>query len=304
MQETRHKAPAACLRFEGELQAYLEGESRPFIVSHSQECLSCGALLTDLQAISRAARDLPSAEPSPLVWTKVRARLEAEGAFAVPACLRFNDELAAYLEGETRPFIPVHARDCPACGALLTDLQAIREAAQTLPQQAPSDRVWRRLRSTLVQEGAFGQPVGGWRQILSWRLVPHLVPAGVLAGLVFLASVMTLPWSSLSRWGGGGEAGGPAAVVQLGTAVPVSEDTALADVVSDLERSFKANEASMAPDLKASYEKSLVSLDDSIQECLDSLRSEPRNTLAHEYLVTAYTRKAEVLSSALEFDGR
>jgi hypothetical protein len=86
--------------------------------------------------------------------------------------------------------------------------------------------------------------------------------------------------------------------------VPASEDGALARVVTELESSFRANEASMAPDLKATYEKSLVSLDGSIRECLDSLRQEPRNTLAHDYLLTAYTRKAEVLSSALEFEGR
>jgi hypothetical protein len=78
----------------------------------------------------------------------------------------------------------------------------------------------------------------------------------------------------------------------------------VAHVVSDLEGSFRQNEGSMAPDLKATYEKSLVSLDSSIQECLDSLRQEPGNTLAHDYLLTAYSRKAEVLSSALEFEGR
>jgi hypothetical protein len=60
----------------------------------------------------------------------------------------------------------------------------------------------------------------------------------------------------------------------------------------------------MTPDLKATYEKSLVSLDGSIRECLDSLHHEPGNALAHDYLLTAYTRKAEVLSSALEFEGR
>jgi hypothetical protein len=78
----------------------------------------------------------------------------------------------------------------------------------------------------------------------------------------------------------------------------------LAHVVSDLEVNFRANEASMTPELKATYDKSLVSLDTSIRECLDSLHDEPRNTLAQDYLLTAYTRKAEVLSSALEFEGR
>jgi DNA-binding IscR family transcriptional regulator len=90
----------------------------------------------------------------------------------------------------------------------------------------------------------------------------------------------------------------------MASLVPPPEDISLAHVVSDLESNFKANEASMTPDLKATYEKSLVSLDGSIRECLDSLHHEPRNTLAHDYLLTAYTRKAEVLSSALEFEGR
>jgi hypothetical protein len=113
-----------------------------------------------------------------------------------------------------------------------------------------------------------------------------------------------LPANSLQRWGGVDEAAVSPVVSRMASAAPTGEERALAHVVSDLEVSFRANEASMAPDLKATYEKSLVSLDGSIEECLDSLRHEPRNTLAHDYLVTAYTRKAEVLSSALEFDGR
>ena len=116
--------------------------------------------------------------------------------------------------------------------------------------------------------------------------------------------MLTLPSDSVQRWGGTDEAAGSPAVAQMASAMPAGEDSALAHVVSDLESSFRANEASMAPDLKATYEKSLVSLDGSIQECLDSLQHEPRNTLAHDYLLTAYTRKAEVLSSALEFEGR
>jgi hypothetical protein len=91
MEESRHKAFAACLRFDDELEAYMEGEARPFIVSHSQDCAPCGALLTDLQAIRRAARALPQEEPSRLVWANVRSRLAAEGAFGVPACSRFDD---------------------------------------------------------------------------------------------------------------------------------------------------------------------------------------------------------------------
>ena len=304
MEESRHKALAACSRFDGELEAYLEGEARPFIVSHAQECASCGALLADLQLIRQAARDLPLQEPSRLVWANLRTRLEAEGAFGVPACSRFETELEAYLEGEARPFIASHTGDCASCNALLADLQSIRQAARDLPLQEPSRVVWANVRAGLEAEGAFGKPVSGCRQVLAWRMFPHAVPVGVLAILIFLGSALTLPSSSMQRWGGSNEAAVSPAVAQIALTLPPSEDRALAGVVSDLENSFRANEASMAPDLKATYEKSLVSLDGSIRECLDSLRHEPRNTLAHDYLLTAYTRKAEVLSSALEFEGR
>lgn len=304
MEESQNKAFAACSRFDDELEAYLEGEAPPFIVSHSRDCVSCGALLADLQSIRQAARDLPLEEPSRVVWPHLRARLEAEGAFGVPVCSRFDNELEAYLEGEARPFIVSHARDCAPCGALLADLQSIRQAARDLPREEPSRVVWANVRARLEAEGAFGVPVSGWRQVMAWRILPHAIPLGVLAVLVFLGSVLTLPSSSIQRWGGSDEMAGSPAVAHMASAMPTGEDGALAHVVSDLESNFRANEASMAPDLKATYEKSLVSLDGSIRECLDSLQHEPRNTLAHDYLLTAYTRKAEVLSSALEFEGR
>jgi predicted nucleic acid-binding protein len=291
----------ACAQFDAELEAYLEGEARPFIASHAQDCPSCGAVLADLEAIREAARSLPQEEPSPVVWASLRTKLQAEGAFAVPACSQFNAELEAYLEGEARPFIASHTQDCAPCGAVLADLQAIREAARDLPEEEPSRVVWANIRARLEAEGAFGVPVSGWRQILAWRVFPHAIPLGVLAALVMLGSLLTL--RDVQRWGNPQGAADSSAVASLASALPAG-DIALAHVVSDLERNFRANEASMTPDLKATYEKSLVSLDGSIRECLDSLQHEPSNTLAHDYLLTAYTRKAEVLSSALEFDGR
>ena len=304
MVEGQYKSLAPCAQFADELEAYLEGEARPFVALHAQECASCAALFSDLQLIQQAARSLPQEEPSGAVWANLRARLAAEGVFAVPACVQFNHELEAYLEGEARPFIVSHAQDCAACGALLADIQAIRQAARDLPQEEPSGDIWLRVRQILLGESLIGQSAGGWRQILSWRLFPQLVPLGALAGLVILASVLTLPSGNIQHWERANESAGSPALAQVASVLPAGEDSALAGVISELESNFRANEPTMAPDLKATYEKSLVSLDGSIKECLESLRHEPRNTLAHDYLLTAYTRKAEVLSSALEFDGR
>ncbi len=304
MEDRHNKALAACWRFEGELQDFLEGAERPFIMSHQQDCPSCRALLADLQSVSQAARDLPAEEPGPRVWQNVHTQLQAEGVFRTSTCLRFEDELEAYLGGEARPFVVSHSRDCASCGVLLADLQSIREAAKSLPDVEPSRVVWANVRAALQAEGAFGEPVSVWRQLLTWRLLPQAVPLGILIALVLVGSVLSLPSGNLQHWGDMEQAASSLATTRGAPAPSAGDDSVLAHLDSELESNFRANEASMAPDLKATYEKSLVSLDGSIEECLDSLRHEPRNALAHDYLVTAYTRKAEVLSSALEFDGR
>ena len=312
--------PVDCQQFESELMGYLESEPHPFVTTHAQNCQPCGTVLADLQSIRQAARGLPMEEPPHLSWASLRTSLAAEGAFQVAACSQFDAELAGYLEGESHPFIATHAQDCPACGALLADLQSIRQMAGDLPLAEPPENLWAKVRSELAEAGAFGpaaeveppagvvhgveQLVAGWRQIFSWQMLPHLAPVGVLAGLVFLASVLTLPSTILRHGNNSNEEADSFATSQIASPIPAGEEKALARVVSELEVNFKANEPSMTPDLKATYDKSLVSLDGSIRECLDSLQHEPSNALAQDFLLTAYTRKAELLSSALEFQGR
>jgi hypothetical protein len=217
------------------------------------------------------------------------------------ACRQFDAELAVYLEGEARPHVAAHARECASCGALLADLELIQQTARVLPLEEPSPVVWANVRARLEAEGAFGERVVGWREIFHWRAFPHAIPLGTLALLVFMGSLLTL---SYNRSSATDEAARRPPMTQLASALPTTEEGALAGLASELESNFRVREASMAPDLKATYEKSLVSLNGSIRECLDSLQQEPSNTLAHDYLLTAYTRKAEILSSALESEGR
>ena len=223
----------------------------------------------------------------------------AEDSEKSGACLRFENELEAYLEGDLQPFISAHARECGACEGLLSDLEMIRQTAAAIPLEEPSAVVWANVRAQLEAEGAF-QKSRGWHRFFSGISLPHPVPVGVLASLMILGSALTL--APAGRWKFGGSA--PAFFAALATVQPsVAEDGSMEQVVGELETNYRANERSLAPDLKATYEKSLGSLNGSIRECRASLRQEPGNALAHEYLVSAYTRKAELLSSALEFEG-
>jgi len=228
MDESRRHRTAECDRFELELEAYMEGEVRPFAVAHLRECVFCKVVFEDLIALRTAAREFPLQEPSPVVWSNIRAQLSAQGAFAEKAGAR---DWFWQLDLLRRP-VPVAAFACMlALGCWLT-------APRDYPQPEPA--------ASLAASG--GEPA-------------------VVRSMAFV---------------GGG--------------------TGLEQAVRELEAAFKAREGSLAPDVKATYENSLSSLDASIRECNDSLRREPGNSMAHEYLFAAYSQKAEVLSSALEFD--
>jgi hypothetical protein len=219
-------------------------------------------------------------------------------------CGRFDAELMAYLEGETRPFVTAHVRECVFCAVVLADLEQVRSLARQMPLAEPSPAVWANVRARLEGEGIFRPKARNWDWLNTLRALANPAPVGALACLAVLGVFLTAApqalqqpetTASLFSYASPAEVTAPAS--------PVAESQ-LAHMVADLEATYKANEKFLAPDLRATYAKGLSSLDTSIQECEDSLRKEPANTLAHDYLVSAYSQKAEVLATALEFQGR
>ncbi len=220
------------------------------------------------------------------------------------ACRQFDLELAAHLEGEERPAVIAHARECPFCRVVLADFEGIRAACRELPLEEPPARVWAHLHAALVAEGAFPEPVVGWQVFLQQlRFFPSPAPVAAMACLLVLGSALLVtpraPDQILSSYRS--PASEEAVVASAGFS---SSPGDLARTVQELETSYKARANFIEPEVKESYEAGLKHLDNSIRECLVSIQHEPDNTLAHEYLLDAYTRKAEVLAAALEFDAR
>ena len=218
------------------------------------------------------------------------------------ACRQFDIDLADYLEGESRPQVPLHAQDCPFCSAILADLELIRVESRSFTLEEPPPRIWANVRSTLVAEGVIRERAAGLFGVFPFPSFARLaVPVSALACLLVFSSILMVPPSSIdhsstSRWLALADRDAVAEKVFL------LEDSALASMVGDLEKSFEARRTSLAPAVDETYRKGLESLDDSIRECRASVESEPGNTLAREYLTAAYTQKAEVLAAALKYD--
>ncbi len=220
------------------------------------------------------------------------------------ACYRFEEGLPAYLEGGDLPAVPAHAKECPFCRVVLTDHELIRSECRLLPLEEPPQTLWANIRAQLAAERVFSEPSSGWRRWFEGLgALPNPAPVAVMACLVILGSVILFrpatvernqPFQSISNQ--------TEAMVTIPT--DWDQNGALARTVNDLESNYAAREPSLEPAVKATYRKSLKSLNSSIRECLDSIHREPTNTLAREYLASAYQQKAEVLASAIEFDAR
>src|SRR5712692_1604174 len=215
------------------------------------------------------------------------------------ACSQFDRGLVGYLEGEDRPFVPTHAQECPVCRVILADLEQILFTGRELPLEEPPTRVWANIRATLAEQGAFRRPLSGWRRWFDFpALLPQPAPVAAIGAVVILGAVLLLHsrafetnFASSSR---------PQDTIQANS---YASNDDLARTLEDMETSYRAREKALDPSVKVIYQKSLQSLDNSINECRESVRREPANDLANEYLVSAYAQKAQVLASALESEG-
>lgn len=223
------------------------------------------------------------------------------------ACYEFERQLRDYLDGETRPSVPAHAQGCSFCQPVLADLELIVSASGQLALEEPPEAVWGNLRARLRAEGLVREQTTGLWQRWFERLgvFSNPAPAAVVACLAILATVLTTPRANLNIRNASSETTASLAGSQSLAGPPTdSEESSLASAVGEVETSYKAREKSLEPAVKAVYQKSLDSLNNSIRECRVSILREPSNSLAREYLMMAYAQKAQVLAAALEFDAR
>lgn len=216
-------------------------------------------------------------------------------------CRQFDLNLSALLEGEARPDVLAHARECPFCGVVLADLNQIRAASNDLAEPEPSAGLWANIRATLVAEGLIHEPVPFWQHWLpQLTIFQNPRPIGALAGLALLALALLLSPR-------GYETPSPSGIMPAGESItaagflPPELSPDLTRTLKEMEEAYHAQEGSFEPALKATYRKSLAALDATIQECVRHCQRDPDNALARDFLMNAYRTKAEVLASALEF---
>jgi hypothetical protein len=207
-------------------------------------------------------------------------------------------EFEEVLEQAERPLpadAAAHLNDCGRCRAMMSDLEVIQAAARELATHGvePPEGVWLSLRAQLEAEGlirAAGSAeraaprqggLGAW-----WRAFPRPVLAGAYLSFLLAAAMLTSIQSDHRQ----------------NQPVPVAEEQAAS---LDTQLSTQARRAVSAihqhdPAVAASLRQNLNTVDNFIAMCEKSVREDPQNDAAREYLYGAYQQKAELLAMITE----
>jgi hypothetical protein len=190
-----------------------------------------------------------------------------------------------------------HVDECEACRALMADLSEIHDVAMELGAEgiAPPERVWIALRNQLEAEGIIHDPQAAPQSIRRGWWSAFQRPA--LAG-AFLALILVAATAITFRQDSSQMAMQPQSALQQDTSAVPSADSVFKEEVltvgNDSVPGFQQEDAAVT----ASIRRNLGIVDNLIAICEKSVREQPDNEMAREYLYGAYQQKAELLATA------
>lgn len=215
-------------------------------------------------------------------------------------CHEFEQALEQRMGKELPADAAAHLNDCARCRAVVSDLEAIESAARRLSTDEVelSPHIWPALRAQLESEGLIRTPdrtrwalvspgswLGNWwealsRPALAGAYLTFLLAAAILAGLV-----------------------GHLRQNQAVTPRPAEPATAFLDtqLITEEHRTVSAIRQH-DPAVTDSLRENLEIVDNFIALCEKSVRDEPQNEMAREYLYGAYQQKAELLAMVMDRD--
>jgi Putative zinc-finger len=226
-------------------------------------------------------------------------------------CEKCQELLSEFLDGSLghreHAAVSAHLAACPACDAAREDFNAIIGAAREARTRlyAPPDEraLWLRVRGAVEGEARAASTAAGasregfWSRVFRkrWELSLPQLAAGVAALVVAVSFVTTLGVQYVASNRGASPA---EKTVRRGVADAVYPRTYLEPREASLQywqERVEARKASWNPRMRASFERSVGVLDQTVNESLADLQQNPHDEVAEEMLNSALQGKIELL---------
>jgi len=212
-------------------------------------------------------------------------------------CNEFLNQLGDWMENNRSADARSHVTRCGDCRSLVADLTAIQESAPSLAldDPEPSPRVWLAVRAQLEQEGlihdgrrAPAPASTGWFDAIFAMIPRPALAAAYLAALIAVGAALVAPGTGYFQRTNPGNARWLSRTENATGPLSAQLNSAEQDTFS----SFKTAD----PTVAASLQKNLAIVDNYIALCEKSVREDPQDEDARDYLYDAYQQKADLLA--------
>ncbi len=194
-----------------------------------------------------------------------------------------------------------HMEGCEACRALSADFAAIHEMAFDLGAEgiAPAERVWVSLRNQLEAEGLIHDSPPSVREAIPakpgwWTAFQRPAVAGAFLAVTLAAASAVGYLSNFAQTTAQSQLTIPQQEV---SSVPAADSVFKEEVLTVSNDSIPGLQR-QDTEVTDSIRRNLQIVDNFIAICEKSVREQPDNQMAREYLYGAYQQKAELLATA------
>jgi anti-sigma-K factor RskA len=214
-------------------------------------------------------------------------------------CNECRELISDYVDGEmglgAQTKIENHLADCEPCRAVRDDLLQIVHFSRQLPLHTPSSTVWARIQEQIDEE----QPKTTGARLKTWwgkvqgrdfhLSIPQFatVTAAVIVMVVVGAIIFRNTQTSNLQIGPG--AAGPTVLLYNPDFEQIEKR------INELKGTVEQRKAAWSPELRDSFEKSMIYVDQSLADCRKELNNNPEDETCRELLSSAYKEKMRVL---------
>ena len=213
-------------------------------------------------------------------------------------CAQFERMLEDQPDGPLSAGAAAHLQGCVDCRVLWSDIGAIRAAGLEWGKEEvePPEYLWSSLRRQLESEGLIRETSRqrGWFEVW-FGAAPRWTLAGASVSLLLIAAMMASYQMSERK---------SAAVLPLRLSISAATPKLVAaDLGKTLDGDAKRVFDSLPegnPVLASSLRENLGIVDNLIADCEKSVREQPDDAIARDYLYGAYEQKAVLLATATD----
>lgn len=223
-------------------------------------------------------------------------------------CIECQEIISEYVDGTLelggQTKIEQHLANCEACRAVRDDLLQIVHFSKQLPLHTPTGDLWSRIQTEIAAEQPktfWGQAKARWNRFNARDFnltIPRFAAVAAACVMVIVIGAAVLKNTNTAQ---------PTSSLQIaeGTEIKLGYDDPkfqeYEQRINQLKETVEQRKEVWGSELRISFERNMIYVDQSLNDCRQQLTSNPTDEATRELLKNAYSEKMRVLEGFAKF---